>query len=213
MKPSYATAHQWYYLTLRCQLRWDEALEQIEKALELDPLSLIINLNHGNYYFIRREYGKALELFRRATELDPGFASAHWGMAYCYGRLKMYDDMRREYKTFVELLQDSYPLLNVGVDAEIARLMDDRQTCRRLLPEIETHLQETMSNAYSIACFHFYLGDNDEGFEWLERSYAERDVSVLGIKLDDDLDGVRTDPRYLDLLKRLGLDQTAQSTS
>jgi hypothetical protein len=105
----------------------------------------------------------------------------------------------------VELLRGSYPLVRVVADAEIAYLEDDRQTLRRLLPELETHMQETMSNYYSIACFHFYLGDNDRGLEWLERSYSSREGSLLGIKLDADLDGVRADPRYLNLLGKLGL--------
>jgi TolB-like protein len=206
LKPSYATAHQWYFWVLRSQLRWDEALEQIEKAVELDPLSPIINCNLGDFYLSRRDWRKGLELYRRVTALDPNFVSAHGGMAMAYGRLKMYDDMRREGATYLNLLQGQLPFVGIGVDAMVALLEKDRQTLRRLLPEVEAHLQETGWSAYVIAWFYFCLGENDRGFEWLERSYSTKEDSLLDLKWEIELDGVRTDPRYLDLLKRLGLE-------
>src|SRR3989454_4638590 len=69
LKPSYATAHQWYFRLLQAESRWDQALEQIEKAVELDPFSQIINLNHAEYYYSRREYDKALELCRNRVRM------------------------------------------------------------------------------------------------------------------------------------------------
>jgi len=204
LKPSYATAHQWYFWVLLYQLRWDEALEQIEKAVELDPLSPIINLNHGEYYFRRKDFGRALEPYHRAETL--GLATAHGQICLAYGMLKMYDDMKREAAILVKLLQGTFPLVRVWMDSMIAYCEGDWQTVRRLLPELEAHTQETASNEYSIACRHFNLGENDKGFEWLERAYSARLDSLLDIKWDWDLDSVRTDPRYLDLLKRVGLD-------
>jgi hypothetical protein len=81
------------------------------------------------------------------------------------------------------------------------------------VPELETYPKETGADAFDIADFHFFLGDVDKGFEWLERAYSKREWRLLRIQFDWFLDGVRTDPRYLDLLKRLGLDQNAQTTS
>ncbi len=213
LKPSYATAHQWYFTLLVAQLEWDRALEEIERAVELDPFSPIINLNHGFYYFFRGDYGRALEFYRRVAMLDPGrsaidlsFAGAPSGIADVYGKLGMFDDMKREFAKFVNLLQDTYPLVKLRAEARMAYLQDDRGALRKVLPELEARLKETGSNAYSIACFYFYLGENDKGFQWLEKSYADREDTLLYIKWDWDLDPVRTDPRYLDLLKRLGLD-------
>jgi adenylate cyclase len=210
LKPSYAIAHSWYFMLLVAQLRWDEALEHIKKALELDPLSPIINLNYGAFYWAKREYGRAIEPLRRATEL--GVAFGHSLMGYAYGKMKMFDDMRREYATHVDLLRSSSPTARMTADADIAYLEDDRQTVRRLLPELETHFQDVGMQpllgmgAIWIAGYYFYLGENDKGFEWLERSYSRRELHLLDIKYDPHLDSVRTDPRYLDLLKRLGLE-------
>jgi TolB-like protein len=204
LKPSYATAHQWFVHVLGPRLRWDEALEQIEKALELDPLSPIINDNYGTYYFWKREYSKAIAPYSRSLEL--GMKSAHGDLANTYGKMRMFDDMRREADAFVELLRDSFPLARMLADTYVAYYEDDKQTVGRLLPELEAHYQEPgMANAYAIALLHFYLGDKDKGFEWLERSYSRNEGPIF-IKLEPDLDGVRTDPRYLDLLKRLGLE-------
>jgi TolB-like protein/Flp pilus assembly protein TadD len=208
LKPSYAIAHSWYFMLLSFQLRWDEALQQIEKALELDPLSPVINFNHGGFYWARRDYGRAIEPMKRAAEL--GFTFGHGLMGYAYGKMKMFDDMRREYATHVELLQSSSPIARMAADADIAYLEDDKQTIRRLLPELETHFQNAgtqllRSGAVWIAGFYFYLGEKDKGFEWLERSYSRREFFLLEITYDPQFDGVRTDPRYLDLLKRAGL--------
>jgi TolB-like protein/TPR repeat protein len=203
LKPSYATAHQWYHGVLLDQLRWDEALEQVQKAVELDPLSPIINANLGIFYEYKKDYGKALEFYRRSVEL--GYVAAHGNMAVAYSKMKMPDDARHEVAIWVEHVQGTFPLARVEADAVGAWLRDDRQTLRRLLPEIEAHVHETFLNCDGIAGLHFYLGEVDKGFEWLERAYSAKLPSLTGIQCNELLDGVRTDPRYLDLLKRLGL--------
>jgi TolB-like protein len=204
LKPSYVVVHNWYHLLLHFELRWEEAFEQIEKALELDPLSLIFNSNIALLYFRKRDYGKALELYRRAAELG---VEAHDSIAHIYGRLKMYADMRREFAAYVELEKDSFPAARVLADFYTAYYENDRQTCRNLLPELEAHFGKEMGlNALDVACAYFCVGENDKGFEWLERSYSRRDSYIASIRDVEQLDGVRTDPRYLDLLKRLGLD-------
>jgi hypothetical protein len=81
----------------------------------------------------------------------------------------------------------------------------DTEELRRRMPEAEAHYLEMGFSAYMVASACFLLGDNDRGFEWLERSYATKEADVTEIKNDQNLDGVRTDPRYLDLVKRLGL--------
>jgi TolB-like protein/class 3 adenylate cyclase/Flp pilus assembly protein TadD len=205
LKPSYATAHHWYYMLLFGQTRWDEAREQIEKAVELDPLSPVIHLNHGNYYLGTRDYSRAIEPFRRAAEL--GYTEAHEALAIAYGRMKKFDDMKRESAAYVELSKDLDPLAKLFAHLDEAYLMGDKKTVSQLLPELEAHFHDYRGYpAYHIGALYFYLGENDKGFEWLDRSYSEKDSHMLEIKYDQDLDGVRTDPRYLDLLKRLGLD-------
>jgi len=204
LKPNYASAHQWYSILLRDQLRWNEGLEQISRSLDLEPLSPIITLNIGLLHFAKRDYPKSLEPFKRAADMK--LAAAHTLLAATYGCMKMFDDMKREAAIFVELVQKMYPLARTGMDATIACLEDDLQTLKGLLPMLETNLEESLTDAYGIACFHFHLRENDEGFEWLERSYARRESSLMRLRWDWDFDRVRDDPRYLDMLKRVGFD-------
>jgi TolB-like protein len=206
LKPSYASAHNTYYILLTAELRWEEALEQIERALELDPLSPIYNGNLGWFYFRRREYSRALELYRRAIEL--GLLSAgHFWVASIHGRMKEFTSMKREFADFVKLEQTSSPFARTTADFYTAYYENDRQTCRNLLPELEAHAGKVKwLDASGVALAYFGLGENDKGFEWLERSYSRREASLMQVKLRPELDGVRDDPRYLDLLKRLGLD-------
>jgi TolB-like protein len=204
LKSSYATAHQWYSILLRVELRLDEALKEAEKAVELDPLSGIIIYNVGSCYTGRRDFGKAAEKYRIAVEL--GFEGAHYSLFVAYGMMKMYDQMDKECEAWAKWVQDNYPGARVEANSFRAYFRGDKEAVRRLLPELESHMQDTNPpEAYGVGCFYFFLGDNDKGFEWLERAYSKKEFHLLGIQYDWDLDGVRTDPRYLDLLKRLGL--------
>jgi TolB-like protein/Tfp pilus assembly protein PilF len=211
LKPSYATAHQWYFGVLRSELRWDEALKEIEKAVELDPLSPIIVHNLGWYYYSTRDFSKAVEKFKIAVEL--GGEGARSSLFYAYGMMKMYDQMDEEAEPYARFFQDIAPRIRTRLDVDKAYFKGDKETVRRLLPELETHPKDTLTKATEIAGLYFFLGEVDKGFEWLERAYSKREDNLLDIQWYWDLDGVRTDPRYLDLLKRLGLDQTAQLTS
>ena len=209
LKPSYATAHLWYFMVLVAQQRWDEALAHLDKSLELDPLSPLMNFNHGAFYWARRDYARAIEGMHRAAEL--GFNGGHGFIGHAYGEMKMFDDMKREYATHVELLEGSFPLVKTFADADMACLQGDKQTLRRLLPELETGLYEGRAqplgmDATWIAGYYFFLGEKDRGFEWLERSYARRESHLLDITFYPQFDSIRTDPRYLDLLKRIGLE-------
>jgi tetratricopeptide (TPR) repeat protein len=210
LKPSYATAHQWYSFVLRSELRWNEALWESEKAIELDPLSGIIIYNLGLYYWARRDWQRTAEKFKIALEL--GLEGCHDDLSWAYGMMKLYDQMEKEAEACARYIQDIFPRIRTYIDVRRAYFKGDKVTVRRLLPELEAHPKEAGANLGWVADFHFFLGDVDKGFEWLEQAYSKRESGLLGIQYDWFLDGVRTDPRYLDLVKRLGLDQTAPQT-
>jgi len=211
LKPSYATAHQWYSSVLRYELRWDEALKEIEKAVELDPLSPIIITHLGYYYYSRRDWQRAAEKYRIAVEL--GYEGARGDLFVVYGMMRMYDQMEQEAEAYARYCQNIWPRIRTNIDVYRAYLKGDKETVRRLLPELEAHPKETGTLASEISDYYFFLGDVDKGFEWLEQAYSKREGSLLRIQYDRFFDGVRTDPRYLDLLKRLGLDQNVRPTT
>lgn len=209
LEPSYATAHQWYHHLLEAQGRWDEALAEIEKAVDLDPLSPIINANLATYYFLRRDYRKAVELQRKALDLNPGSGDLHFAIAVDYSLLGMFEEARREMDTGAKLVREVYPLIEINTELWMAQAGGDRQKVAASLPKAEVNLQETGMNAFDVASYHFYLGEKDKGFEWLEGSFSNREMGLLFIQSDIRMDGVRSDPRYHDLVKKLGLVPTS----
>jgi adenylate cyclase len=208
LKPSYATAHQWYFWRLMYELRWDEALREIERAVELDPLSYIIGVNHAYYYVWKREYATARNLLEKAIDFNPSAAEPHGSLAMCYGKLGMRDDMVRELDASVELFKGLYPYVRPYADMFLAYMDGDKAKLARLLPNVEAHIKEAGSSSADIAGYYMHLGERDKGFALLEKSYSEKEPSLLTMALSPNLDDVRTDPRYLDLVRKVGLDRT-----
>jgi len=209
LKPSYASAHQWYSQLLIAQLRWDEALLHIEKAAELDPFSQIVCMVHTFLYEAKRDYGSGLRLAERAAELNPNDGGCRFELAWLYGKMRMFDEMEREMEVGLGMIGKAVPFADRGRDAMVAYLRGDREKVRRALPELEEHLGETFTAVRFIADLHFYLGEADEGFEWLGKSFSKKEFDLFYIKSDEFLDDVRTDRRYLRLLEKLGLDTQA----
>jgi TolB-like protein len=206
LNPNNAAAHRSHSWALMTQLRWDEALKEGERAMELDPLmpAAIHNLVHVCYH--RRDYGRALELAKRLLSLDPNSPGVHFFLMLIYGEMSMPDEARREADAYVEQYKDRYPLIGKVADIALAYTKKDKETVRRLLDECAPRFQETGSGAWEFGVQFFFIGEKDKGFEWLERSYARREPNLMEVKNEQTLNSVRTDPRYLDLLKRLGLD-------
>ena len=205
LKPSYASAHQWYAQLLIAQQKWDEAQAHIEKAAELDPFSQIICLIHTFLYEAKRDYGKGLEVAKRAVELNADDPSSHVELAFLYGKLRMLDEARSEAEVGVRLAKVTAPCAQEGVEAMMAYLGDDRATVRRLLPLLKDHVGKTFTTIRFISDLYFYLGEVDVGFEWMEKSWSEKEFDLIYIKSNEFLDGVRDDRRYLAFLERLGL--------
>ncbi len=205
LKPGYASAHQWYSQVLIAQQKWEEARAHIDKASELDPFSHVICLVHTFLYEARRDYGSGLELAKRAVELNPEDPSSHFELAFLYGRLRMSEEARRAATTGVRLARATTPHADEGARAMLACLEDDRRAVRGLLPKLKEHLGQTFTTVRFIADLHFYLGEDDEGFAWLERSWSNREFDLIYVKSDEFLDRVRGDGRYKSLLGKLGL--------
>ena len=204
LNPNYAYARRWYSWALMTMLRWGEALAQGEKAVELDPLTSanIFSVAHVCYH--RGDYGRTLELGKRIAALDPDYPGLHFYNLLIYGKLNMPDEARREAEAWVEL----EPSASIAAKCWLAFTNEEKETLRRLLPEWAAHFQESGFGAYYIASMYFFLGDNDKGFEWLERSYSRREGDIMEVTNEQEFNSVRTDPRYLDLVKRLGLEET-----
>jgi TolB-like protein/Tfp pilus assembly protein PilF len=204
LNPNYATAHQWYHQLLLCQERFDEAYDEIKKALDLDPLSLIFNDNLASYFGIRKEYDLAEQQAKRVLEMDPNFVSAHFNLLWQYLLTSRHEEALQEAETIARLSNDAPvgKLAQAFVYVKIGKISE----AKKLLSELE---KMKASGEYipssNLAGLSVETGDVDTGFKWLNRAFEERDGFLPYLKTSDSFDTVKSDPRYLSLLKKIGL--------
>src|SRR5215813_9673984 len=202
LNPNYETAHHWYSAYLVSRKQFDEAIRQAQRALDLDPLSLIINTALGRALNSARRYDEAVEQLRTTVDMDPNFAEAHFHLGLAYEGKGAYDDAIRELTKAAELFGDRS--LTAWVGRVYALSGRTAQAMKVLEDMLELSKQQPVS-PYSIASLYATLGEKDRAFEWLEKVYQERNYYVVFLNVDPTLDSLRDDPRFTDLLKRIGL--------
>jgi tetratricopeptide (TPR) repeat protein len=198
LNPNYATAHQWYSEFLASMRRFDEAIKEIGRAQELDPLSLIINTMSGRTFYYAREYDRAIEQFRKTLEIDPDFLIAYGDLGRIYIQKKMYEEALAAEKKGNNEAWIGIAYAKMGKFDEARMVLENliERSKRSYVPHL----------FYRIAILYFSLGKNDEGFKWLDAAYEDRDSELLRINVEPIFDGVRSDPQFKAMLKRLGLE-------
>ena len=203
LNPNYATAHQWYAKLLVALERTDEAIAQMKLAQELDPLSLMVNTAVGGPYLYSGQYDLALEQFRKVLDLDPDFVPAIYSIGVCYTWKQMHEEAIAAHQK-VLALSGEHPFSLAGLAATYAvagRRAEAQSTLDRLL-EIS---RQRHVLTYGLAVIYASLGEIDKAFEWLEICYEERDGHLIDLKIEPFFAPLRQDPRYTDLLRRIGL--------
>jgi TolB-like protein/DNA-binding winged helix-turn-helix (wHTH) protein/Tfp pilus assembly protein PilF len=201
LNPSYATAHHWYAWHLSVLGRFDEALVEMRKAENLDPLSLIINADLAELLAIAHFYDESIRQSRKTIEMDPSFALAHNQLAQAYLQKNMNDEAVAELQKAV-LLSGNSPTCIANL-ARAYATSGNRGEAVKLLSKLKKHSIPNYSDASDIAVIYAALGDSDQAMSWLEKAYEERfNPSVL---LRPGFDPLRSDPRFEDLVRRVGL--------
>ncbi|MBI3650968.1 MAG: protein kinase [Acidobacteria bacterium] len=202
INPNYATAHHWFGIYLSSMARFAEAELQLRKALELDPLSLIINTGLGRMYCGARRYDEAIEQLKKTLEIEPNFAEAHFQMALAYEGKGRYNEAAAAFQKSVELFDD--PTMKGWIAREYA-IAGKQQEARRILNELKALSKQQYVSPYMIAIGYAALGDKEQAFVWLDKVAEEKSYYVVWLKVDPLWDAVRTTPRFQDLLHRTGL--------
>jgi TolB-like protein/DNA-binding winged helix-turn-helix (wHTH) protein/Flp pilus assembly protein TadD len=201
LSPSYATAHHWYAWHLALLGQYDEAIAEMKKAESLDPLSLIINADLAELLVLAHSYDEAIEQSRKTIEMDPNFAMAHNQLAQAYLQKHMYDQAIAELQKAVQLSGGSPTCI-----ANLARaysLSGNKSEAMKLLNDLKSSSTARYSHASEVAAIYASLGDKDEAMVWLQKGYAER--FNPGVLIRPGFDPLRTDPRFQDLVRRVGL--------
>jgi TolB-like protein/DNA-binding winged helix-turn-helix (wHTH) protein/Tfp pilus assembly protein PilF len=201
LKPGYATAHHWYAWHLSLLGRFDEAITEMRNAENLDPLSLIINADLAELLVIAHSYGESMRQSRKTIEMDPNFALAHNQLAEAYLQEHMYAEAVAELQKALKLSGDSPTCIANLARAYVAS--GKRAEAAKLLDDLKKRSSSGYSDVSEIAMIYASLGDTDQAMNWLEKSYEEGfNPSVL---LRPGFDPLRSDPRFQNLLRRIGL--------
>ena len=203
--PNDATAHHWYSRYFRQQGRFDEALTEIKRAQELDPQSLIINVNLGDVYYLKGDYDKAIAQYRKTLELDPNFALAHLRLGEAYVEKRMFNEAISEFQQVRTLLgKGPFGLSSLG---RAYALSGRRMEALKVLDELNELAKQGYSLELDRAEVHNALGEKDKALDWLEKAVEEHAFGTSNLKVSPSWTNLRREPRFIALLKKIGLDK------
>jgi TolB-like protein/DNA-binding winged helix-turn-helix (wHTH) protein/Flp pilus assembly protein TadD len=205
LHPNDATTHQWYAEYLSAMRRFDESFAEIQRAQQLDPPSPIINVIAAQTYFFARRYDRAIEECRRTLELDPDFYIAHDYLGWAYGQKGMHEAARAAVRRARELEDTPLQLGEVGsVEAAAGNRAEARSVLQQLRARVERN--PGPRHSYRIARIYSALDEPDAAFRSLQQALEDRDEMMVWMNVDPHLDKLRPDPRFADLLRRVGFE-------
>jgi serine/threonine protein kinase/Tfp pilus assembly protein PilF len=210
LNSNYPTTHHWYGLFL-CQMkRNDEAIREGRLAQTLDPLSPIISTSLGVTLMSAGEYGSGLELLKRTFELAPTFPEPHLWLSKAYGSRGFYPEAMSEAQQAASY-SGRAPRYVAGVGDALA-VAGKRAEAHNIIDELVRSSKSGNVSPFYIAEVYSTLGERDQAFEWLEKAYQLRDDELGWILIDPSLDNIRSDSRYAELLRRMGLPQSTPTS-
>jgi tetratricopeptide (TPR) repeat protein len=201
LNSNYALAHSWYALTLAAMGRHDEALTQVRRAQELDPLSLQINTVAGRILYFDRQFHDSIDAYRKVIDLDPRYARAHTRLGISYAATGAFEDAVREFEESQRLsFLDPYLAGHLG---HALALSGNADKARSMFEDLTQRSGEYV-HASSAALILLGLGKFEEALEWLAKAYQTRCSDMVYAKTEPLLDPLRSDPRFDALLARFG---------
>ena len=200
LNPGYATAHQWYAEFLGLMGREPEAMAEGRTALELDPLSLIINMEAGLPYLYSRQYAAAIGHFRKSLQLDPSFALAHCNLGLAYVEEGEPQKAVAELEEAVRLDRTAAIVSFLGHAYAAAGRRGDAE---RLLRQLERQVDAKQVSPYFLVRIYVALHEDDKALDALEQAFAEHHWGMARIAVVRVLDPLRAQPRFIELMRRM----------
>ena len=209
LNPNSSNAHHWYSHYLMAMGQTERSLTESKRALELDPLGLIMNVHLGWHYINARQYDLAVEQLRKALEMDPNYGLAHWYLGLIHAQKEEYSEAEAEIRKAKELLKG-----NMMLEADTAyvyAVSGQKDRALKVIDELKELSKRRYVSSYHLAMIYIGLRQKDPAFEWLESAYRERSDLLVYLNVEPRLDSLRSDPRFKDLLRRVGLREQLQN--
>jgi TolB-like protein len=202
LDPKNGDAYDLYGVYLQAMNRPEEAVAITKKGLELNPLSLVMNADLGSAFYLARRYDEATRQFQATFELDPGYGIAHSWLASVYAQKKMFAEAIQEAKKGRELEESSEELGRLG---NIYALAGKKEEAEAVLAQLIELSKRKYIHPTAMAYICAGLGQKDKAFAWLEKAFQDRSPALIWIRLEPISDPLRSDPRFGDLMRRMGL--------
>src|SRR6266852_3461050 len=202
LKPNYASAHHWLGADLSNVKRFDDSLVELRRAEELDPLSPIIGTNLGDALVFARKYDEGIAQYKRTLVLNPDFGYAHRALGWAYGSKGMYPEAIAETRTAIELNNASSAKGFLGL---WLGKIGKRDEAVQLLNELKQESARNYVQPYTFALIYIGLGDKAEALNWLEKQMSGHSETASQYAVDPELDELRSEPRFKEMLKRMNL--------
>lgn len=207
LNPHYAPAHQWYGGYLTATGRFPEADAEKKRALELEPLSLIMNFEAGLAFYFSRSYDQAIDQFQKTLELDANFPPPHTFLAASYEQKGMIEKAITAFQKAITVTQGPARALAMAGLAHVYAVSERKTEARKILAELQRSSKDSHVPATDTALIYAGLGDKDKAFAQLAKAYEEHAFTLSNLKVEPRFDPLHSDPRFDDLLRRIGLPQ------
>ena len=202
LKPEYAGAHHWYAINFLAPLsRFEVAIKEIKKALELEPSSLAINATVGLTYYFARQYDTAIDHFRRALDMDPDFPVTNFFLGRARVQKSQFKEAIDHFQRALKFYGDSTNML--ATFGHAAALANKKDVARKVLEQLLDFSKKMYVSSYDIASIYCGLGDNDKALSWLEKALDEHAYLLIYLNVDPILDPLRDQKRFQVLVNKI----------
>jgi adenylate cyclase len=210
LNPNNADTHHWYSHFLMAQGRIEESLTQSKRALELSPFDMLMNVHLGWHYLYARQYDQALDQIEKTVEMDKNFAQAYPWLGLILEQQGKYAEAIAAFQTAIRV----FPGGSSIADAELAHayaVSGNREEAQKIIAELQELAKSKYVSSFQIAAIYAGLyasparTEKDQAFAWLEKAFEERSDGLVNLKAEQRFDSLRSDPRFTDLARRIGL--------
>jgi tetratricopeptide (TPR) repeat protein len=202
LNPNSAVAHDWYGFTyLSAMGRHEEAISHGKRAKELDPLTAYITADLGWLYILARRYDEATAECRQALDIDPALHTAHWCLGIANWQKGLLEEATAAYERTVELVPEDHLRADMSM---VYATAGKNAKAQQIFQEFEDKARREYVPPIALAWAHMAVGDRDGTFAWLDKLYEERNPELIWMNVSPRYDGLRGDPRFQMLLRKIG---------